>query len=68
MNDMSELGVRTIVAIGLLSLLALTVIFGGWVQVGVLTGDVGDAGASLLGVEVVMTYDECTRIAAVKVL
>lgn len=34
---MSELGVRTIVAIGLLALLALTVIFGGWVQVGVLT-------------------------------
>ena len=37
-------------------------------EVGILTGDVWDAGASLLGVEVVVTYDECTRIAAVKVL
>ncbi|MBO4563377.1 MAG: phosphatidate cytidylyltransferase [Clostridia bacterium] len=34
---MSELGIRTIVAIGLLAILALIVIFGGWVQVIALT-------------------------------
>ena len=34
---MSELGVRTIVAVGLLGLLALMLIFGGWVQAGVFT-------------------------------
>ncbi len=34
---MSELGVRVIVAIGLLGILALMLIFGGWVQVAVFT-------------------------------
>ena len=34
---MSELGVRTIVAVFLIALLALVVIFGGWVQASVLT-------------------------------
>ncbi len=37
-------------------------------QVGILVGDVWDAGAILPGVEIVMTHDQCTRIAAVKVL
>lgn len=34
---MSELGIRVIVAIGLLGVLALMLIFGGWVQIGVFT-------------------------------
>ena len=37
-------------------------------QVGVLTGDVLDAGAGFLRVEVVMAYDEGLRVAAVEVL
>ena len=38
------------------------------VQVGVLTGDVGDAGAGLLRVQVVVTYDQGAGVAPVKVL
>lgn len=34
---MSELGIRIIVAVGLIGILALMLIFGGWVQIGVFT-------------------------------
>ena len=37
-------------------------------QIGILMGDVGDAGAILPGVKVVMTYDHGARIALVQFL